>query len=64
MAQGGALMGGGVIERKETYDEINNNQSSGNSPWPAAEEEGGQGGWVKGWDGSNYVFLFLLGSGE
>lgn len=34
---------GGFIERKETYDEINNNQSSGNSPWPAAEEGGREG---------------------
>lgn len=24
---------GGFIEQKETYDEINNNQSSGNNPW-------------------------------
>lgn len=33
---------GGFIERKETYDEINNNQSSGNSPWPSV------GGWRAG----------------
>lgn len=33
---------GGFIERKKTYDEINNNQSSGNSPQPA--RKGGREG--------------------
>lgn len=31
---------GGFIERKKTYDEINNNQSSGNSPQAGGGREG------------------------
>lgn len=39
---------GGFIERKKTYDEINNNQSSGNRPQPAGRGRGGEGmRWIK-----------------